>query len=134
MEEDRDSGRERKNSAESLFSAGCVFIIRIGNGLKPGVLVGLRIALDSEMSKPAVGRRTMPVIDIRGDFDHISGQKFPSLSAALLIEADAADRNQKLSAGMTMPVVAASWLECDIGDRHPEPFISRQRSKIRFFR
>ena len=57
----------------------------------------------------------MPVIDIRGNFDHISGQKFPSLSAALLIEADAADRNQKLSAGMTMPVVAASWLECDIG-------------------
>lgn len=59
------------------------------------------------MRKPAVRCGAVPMIDIRRNLHHIARQKFSSLFSAFLIEADAADRNQKLSTGMPVPVVPA---------------------------
>ena len=75
-------------------------IVRVGDRLKPCVFIGFRIALNGKMCEPVVGGCSVPVIDIRGDFNHIAGQQFPCLSAAFLVKADAADCDQKLSSGM----------------------------------
>ena len=83
------------------------------------------------MREPLIRGRTVPVVDIRGDLHHISGQQPARGFAPFLIEAGSADRDQQLPAGMPVPVVPAARLEGNVRNRRIESLVIRQRSKIR---
>ena len=86
-------------------------VVGVGDGLEPGVLVGLGVALDGKVGKPAVGGGAVPVIGVGGDFDDVAGLEPTGGLAALLVEAFAGDADEDLAAGVAVPVVAAAGLE-----------------------
>ena len=104
-----------------------IFLVRYR--AEPCILVGLRIAFDSQMREPAVRGRSVPMHHIRCYFDHIAGFKPPSRFAFLLIVAFTTDTDKQLSSGMAVPVIAASRLECHVRYRYIQFLNGGQRSQ-----
>ena len=71
------------------------------------------------MGKPAVPRRTVPVLDLRWDIDHIAWVKFPGWLAPLLIISPPGGTEKNLAAAMVnVPVVSAAGRKGHIGNSH----------------
>ena len=64
-----DSNRITVSSARALFHRFGILLIRYR--AEPCVLVGLRIAFDSQMGEPAVRSCPVPMHHVRCYFDHI---------------------------------------------------------------
>ena len=94
----------------------------VGDGLQPfvgGLLAG---DLEGQVREPAVGCRSMPMLDIRGDVNDRTGQDPYGGFALLLIPTLTSYADKHLSASfgraMDVPVVTAARLEGDIVDNH----------------
>ena len=95
-------------------------VLHVGDGLAPLVgTVGAR-GFEGHVAHPAVGRSTMPVLHVRGDVHHVTGDDLAGLFAPFLIPALAVGDEQDLAAALgrmvDVPVVAAAGLEGDVGD------------------
>ena len=100
-----------------LFQA---VVVGVFNGVEPfGGLVAGGGDWGGEMLKPTVALGTMPMLHAFGDLYHHAGLKGYGVFAPLLIPAAATDADEYLTKTMVnMPVVAASGLECNVGERH----------------
>ena len=94
----------------------------VGDGLQPfvgGLLAG---DLEGQVREPAVGCRSMPMLDIRGDVNDRTGQDPYGGLALLLIPTLTSYADKHLSASfgraMDVPVVTTARLEGDIVDNH----------------
>ena len=56
----------------------CV-VIFIRYGLQPGGRAFFGMALDGEVHEPAIFGRAVPVFDVGGDVDDVSGAKLPGI-------------------------------------------------------
>lgn len=72
------------------------------------------------MGKPTVSGRTVPMLDIGRDIDHITLPQTASRLAPLLIPAFTGHTYQQLASAcqgmMYVPIIATSQLKCNIGD------------------
>ncbi len=97
-----------------------VFLVR--HGFQPFVGGVLACDFEGQVGKPAVGSRAVPVLHVGGDVDDRAGQDFLCRLAFLLVPAASGYADQHLSAALRglvdVPVVAAAWLEGDVGKRH----------------
>ena len=89
-------------------------ILCVADRLAPLVAAVLAGNLNGDMAEPAVGLRTVPVLDVRGDGDDIADAQALRGLALLLIPALAVDADEQLSAAalrvVDVPVVAAlNW-------------------------
>ena len=104
-------------------------ILCVVHRFEPRVFVSLRIGLDCQMRKPAVGRRSVPVDHVGCDLHHVAGQQQPCRLAPLLIIASSGRDDQQLPAGMAVPVVAASGAERHIRHRTVQCLAAHERRK-----
>ena len=94
----------------------------VGHGFEP--LVGSVLARDfkGEVCKPAVGCRSVPMLDPSGDVDDVARQHLYGGFALLLIPSASGHAHQHLSSALggvvDVPVVAAARLEGDVGERY----------------
>ena len=96
-------------------------VIGVADRFQPGILVGLGVALDGEMGEPAVGGRAVPVVGVGRDLDDVAGLEPAGRFAAFLVEPLAGDADEDLTAGVAVPVVAATGLKGNIGDGDAGP-------------
>ena len=117
-------------AAEFLRPGGRRCILRVVHRFEPPILVGLRIGLDGQMRKPAVGCRSVPVLHVGSDLHHISRQQQPRRFTPFLIIAPAGRDKQQLPSGMAMPVVAASGTESHVRHRTVQRLVAHQRRTV----
>lgn len=74
------------------------------------------------MSKPTVFSRTMPVLHVGRDMDDSARQNLLCRLTFLLIPATTSYADQHLTTAlgsvMYMPIIAATWFECNISKRN----------------
>ena len=94
-------------------------ILCVADRLAPLVAAVLAGNLNGDMAEPAVGLRTVPVLDIRRNGDDIADAQTLRGLALLLIPALAGGTQQQLSAALggmvDVPVVAAARRKGDVG-------------------
>ena len=85
------------------------------------------------MGKPTVCHGAVPVLDIRGDIDHISRMERLGFLTPFLIPVLSGDADKNLSAALVcmvdMPAIAASRLKRHIEDAN---LLGRERRKVAF--
>lgn len=85
------------------------------------------------MGKPTVCHGAVPVLDIRGDIDHISRMERLGFLTPFLIPVLSGDADKNLSAALVrmvdMPAIAASRLKRHIEDAN---LLGRERLKVAF--
>lgn len=85
------------------------------------------------MGKPTVCHGAVPVLDIRGDIDHISRMERLGFLTPFLILVLSGDADKNLSAALVrmvdMPAIAASRLKRHIEDAN---LLGRERRKVAF--
>ena len=95
-------------------------VLLVGDGLAPLVCaIGAR-GLEGHVAHPTVGGGTVPVLHVGWDIHHVSGDDLAGRLAPFLVPALAVGDEQDLAAAfgrvVDVPVVAAAWLEGDVGD------------------
>ena len=97
-------------------------ILCVADRLAPLVAAVLAGNLNGDMAEPAVGLRTVPVLDIRRNGDDIADAQTLRGLALLLIPALAVNTDEQLSAAalrvVDVPVVAAARLKGDVREKH----------------
>ena len=123
--------RAVRPSPANLLSLVELTVFFVRNGFEP--LVGSVLAgnLECKMGEPAIGRRPVPVLDIRRNVDDRAGKNLHGRLSLFLIPAAPGHADQHLSAAVRrtvdMPVVPAAGFERDIGDRY---LLARNRGEV----
>ena len=106
-----------------------IFLVR--HGLLPfvgGILAG---DFDGDVRKPAISFRPVPMLDVRGDDDHVTRFQAARRLAPFLIPAFSRNAKEDLPAAlrgmMGMPVVAAGRLKRDVCKKRSD---ARRRERI----
>ena len=101
-------------------------VFSVANWFKPSIFILFGVAFYCQVRKPAVGSRPVPVHHVGSDLHHVARQQLPGRPALFLIVAPSADGDQKLTARMDVPVVAASGREGDVRHGDVQRRVRRQ--------